>query len=161
LISTKPTLAPQAFKAITISLFSLVGYNQSDEKEITQKTWEGLQKQLGSIEIIHDSFDEILQHTENVSDVANHISESIQQQSVATHQVRNTMEEISQVIRDSSEMIQRTKNQVQDFSILSTEFLNLVAVFKFHQKDPSNLLEQEPMTAPKIPETLLDEVYDS
>ena len=36
LISTKPTFAPQAFKAITISLFSTVGYSQSDEKEITQ-----------------------------------------------------------------------------------------------------------------------------
>ncbi|NOY79064.1 MAG: methyl-accepting chemotaxis protein [Calditrichaeota bacterium] len=136
--------------------------NLSDETmSITQKTWEGLQKQLGSIEIIRDSFDEILQHTENVSEVANHISESIQQQSIATHQVRNTMEEISQVIRDSSEMIQRTKNQVQDFNILSTEFLNLVAVFKFNQEDPSRSRQQESRPTPQIPETLLDEVYNS
>ncbi len=134
----------------------------SDETMIiTQKTGEGLQKQLASVEIIHDSFNEILQHTENVSDSANHISESIQQQSAATHQVKNTMEEISQVIRDSSDMIQRTKNQVQDFNALSTEFLNLVAVFKFQQNKPSALLPRDQATASKIPEPLLDEVFDS
>ena len=33
-ISINPTSAPEAFKAITISLFSAVGYNQSEVKEI-------------------------------------------------------------------------------------------------------------------------------
>ena len=35
-ISTKLTSAPIAFKAITISLFSEVGYNQSEVKEMTK-----------------------------------------------------------------------------------------------------------------------------
>ena len=35
-ISTNPTSLPIEFKAITISLFSGVGYNQSDVKEMTK-----------------------------------------------------------------------------------------------------------------------------
>jgi len=35
-ISTKPTSAPIAFSAITISLFSAVGYSQSEVNEITK-----------------------------------------------------------------------------------------------------------------------------
>ena len=34
IISVKPTSAPQAFKAITMSRFSEVGYSQSDVNEI-------------------------------------------------------------------------------------------------------------------------------
>jgi len=128
---------------------------------LTQKTWEKLEQQSHGIEVIRDSFDEILQHTEKVAESARRISESVQQQSAATHQVKNTMEEISQVIRDSSEMIQRTKNQVQDFNVLSEEFLMLVGIFKFHENLPDYPSQAEQETAPQIPERLLDEVYES
>jgi len=128
---------------------------------LTQKTWEKLEQQSHGIEVIRDSFDEILQHTEKVAESARRISESVQQQSAATHQVKNTMEEISQVIRDSSEMIQRTKNQVQDFNVLSEEFLTLVGIFKFHENLPDHPSQVKQETAPRIPERLLDEVYES
>ena len=134
----------------------------SDETmSITQDSWEGLQKQLISIESIRGSFDEILHHTEKVADAADHISGSVQQQSVATQQVRNTMEEISHVIRDSSEMIQRTKNQVQDFNTLSEEFLNLISVFKLRETEDVEISHPEHLPRQKAVETLLDEVYES